>query len=372
MICGTVSQSRKAAREHYYLVHKKGKSHACGQCGKHFKQESQLARHLTLSHNDDRPFKCPHCDHTAKKAGHLEAHVLLKHTDERPFACDYPHCGRAFKLKHHLDGHMRIHSDKMTISCPECPRSYKSASGLRRHLKVDHKHGDPLKCPHCDTVFYEQRQLDSHIWTHSDVKQFPCPECHRSFAKKASLETHLQSAHSEPPPDQSPPEPKHMQWPSHQNLTAVRERASEYVRAGHSRQCAAMDCDCKGVLPDRESTLEKWINGTIVLLCQLHVAMLNSFGEVETSEGQFIRKALPYHTPCQVQLCKGVVATHAVEKVDGMFACSFHRRLHSSAEKVCEEGSTLFMICIIANLCTARTTHTHRMAVQTRNTSCEQ
>ncbi|XP_041856938.1 zinc finger protein 142 isoform X2 [Melanotaenia boesemani] len=124
-----------------------------------------------------------------------------------------PKCRRCFKMRSHLQEHLRLHFPDPNLQCPTCKRFFTSKSKLRIHRlreageKVHHCHlceysaveknavcrhlvsvhaadeaEDALKsliyvCPSCGQRFRQSRALKAHMKTHnilSDSKPLPC------------------------------------------------------------------------------------------------------------------------------------------------------------------------------------------------------
>ncbi|XP_058873886.1 zinc finger protein 345-like [Acipenser ruthenus] len=74
--------------------------HACGDCGKSFRQARDLQAHRTL-HTGASPHRCPECGKCFGQARTLAVHQRI-HTGEKPYRCTL--CGKSFR---HLSGHLQ-------------------------------------------------------------------------------------------------------------------------------------------------------------------------------------------------------------------------------------------------------------------------
>ncbi|XP_077564114.1 zinc finger protein 1-like isoform X3 [Haemaphysalis longicornis] len=106
------------------------------------------------------PFVCPKCNAGFSKREHLEKHDQLLHAatspaeqqsppqqqpqqqtpvvDEsaalRKFKCPEASCGKAFKFKHHLKEHIRIHSGEKPFECPHCFKRFSHSGSYSSHM----------------------------------------------------------------------------------------------------------------------------------------------------------------------------------------------------------------------------------------------
>ena len=149
--------------------------HVCDICGARFISYGNLTMHLNI-HFGRRPYSCRFCPKRFRQAGHLTAHCKNVHGQAFPFRCDL--CKMQFKgqvkmRKHKEDVHgvtraqeehqevlendvseqrcidfEQSHYTKVVNSnqtgyacnfCDSAARTFKSLSGLRRHITVVHK-----------------------------------------------------------------------------------------------------------------------------------------------------------------------------------------------------------------------------------------
>uniref|UniRef100_A0A672IAA5 Zinc finger E-box-binding homeobox 2-like n=1 Tax=Salarias fasciatus TaxID=181472 RepID=A0A672IAA5_SALFA len=92
----------------------------CPYCQRGYKRLSSLKEHIMYRHQkNEGSFSCTFCSHTFTNRVQLERHMtrhqppnhqllLSDPAGNRKFKCN--ECGKAFKYKHHLKEHLRIHS----------------------------------------------------------------------------------------------------------------------------------------------------------------------------------------------------------------------------------------------------------------------
>ncbi|KAL0858282.1 hypothetical protein ABMA27_012184 [Loxostege sticticalis] len=115
--------------------------HTCETCGKKFSKAVSLKEHNTAVHLKTTPVSCtmPECTFTCATRTVLRTHIRMVHRNLREVKNHVCHtCGKAYKTKASLEGHMRLHSGERPFACAKCSSTFAFAAALYNHNKLVH------------------------------------------------------------------------------------------------------------------------------------------------------------------------------------------------------------------------------------------
>uniref|UniRef100_A0A3B3UWS9 Zinc finger protein 142 n=2 Tax=Poecilia latipinna TaxID=48699 RepID=A0A3B3UWS9_9TELE len=113
----------------------------------------------------------------------------------RTHAC--PKCRRCFKMRSHLQEHLRLHFPDPSLQCPTCDCFFTSQSKLRIH-RLREAGEKAHRCHLCDYSAVERNAVRRHVASRhpeeADSSQsFLCPACSQSFLHSRALKAHMKT-----------------------------------------------------------------------------------------------------------------------------------------------------------------------------------
>uniref|UniRef100_A0A669E9W3 C2H2-type domain-containing protein n=2 Tax=Oreochromis TaxID=8139 RepID=A0A669E9W3_ORENI len=158
----------------------------CSQCGKRFKTRDGLEGHLR-THTGERPYRCPYCSKDFTALAGLNVHVR-RHTGERPYVCTV--CGKGWPSGGDLQKHMRTHTGERPYVCQDCGKAFSISCHLTEHRRI-HTGEKPFSCPECGKCLRRKFDLKKHMLSHSNIRPYACTFCTKSYTRKTHLNRHL-------------------------------------------------------------------------------------------------------------------------------------------------------------------------------------
>ncbi|XP_014474772.1 PREDICTED: zinc finger protein 62-like isoform X1 [Dinoponera quadriceps] len=179
-------------------VHSETREYECSECGKCFKQASQLRNHRVM-HLDRKTLevtrwytskKCDTCGKTYANSKCLKNHIQAVHSKLRPYVCNV--CGHASARKAMLQMHYRQHTGDKPFSCEICEYKTGDHNTLRRHI-MQHTGFRPYKCPHCSYTAIQSSSYKNHLKSRHPLLSglFTCELCPFKTVKNESYIQHL-------------------------------------------------------------------------------------------------------------------------------------------------------------------------------------
>ncbi|KAF7387080.1 hypothetical protein HZH68_012757 [Vespula germanica] len=179
-------------------VHSETREYECSECGKCFKQASQLRNHRVM-HLDRKTLevkrwytskKCDMCGKTYANSKCLKSHIQAVHSKLRPYVCNV--CGHSSARKAMLQMHLRQHTGDKPFSCELCEYRTGDHNTLRRHI-MQHTGFRPYKCPHCSYTAIQSSSYKNHLKSRHPLLSglFTCDSCSFKTVKKESYIQHV-------------------------------------------------------------------------------------------------------------------------------------------------------------------------------------
>ncbi|XP_073812572.1 uncharacterized protein isoform X16 [Musca autumnalis] len=136
-ICGAVKPTLDTLKKHEKKVHAPKVAAQCKYCQKWYATRSHMLRHVLNMHTTaDNEHRCEICGFVSTTRTALRQHKRFKHNPEKRHKCQM--CEKAFKTPTLLKEHMATHTGIDLYSCAYCDASFKSKSNRYTHYRRHH------------------------------------------------------------------------------------------------------------------------------------------------------------------------------------------------------------------------------------------
>ncbi|XP_023012553.2 zinc finger protein 1 isoform X2 [Leptinotarsa decemlineata] len=177
---GVIKEEDLASTPEYFIK--------CPQCQKGCQTFQALKEHMESSHGE----LSMGLDASLPIASAVSPTPTLAGTGG-PFGCSQ--CTTSFSSKDQLEKHELLHSPNAQVSCKICNKTFANVYRLQRHM-ISHDESAVLrkfKCTECDKAFKFKHHLKEHIRIHSGEKPFECGNCSKRFSHSGSYSSHMTS-----------------------------------------------------------------------------------------------------------------------------------------------------------------------------------
>ena len=115
---------------------------------------------------------------------------LIKHHDRVHFPSAHLYAlQKIVPLRTLLKSHMFTHSEGKNFKCSVCNKPFSFPTSLRRHME-SHSREEPVKCSICAKTYTCRSNLDRHMREHKDGTSLLCEVCGKSFKRADHLQRH--------------------------------------------------------------------------------------------------------------------------------------------------------------------------------------
>ncbi|OXA47380.1 gastrula zinc finger protein XlCGF7.1 [Folsomia candida] len=201
-ICGKMSKNIVALSSHIWSTHNNRKRPRCDICNRVFSSAKTLRTHTNTVHSTrERPrFPCtfPGCEKTFLTKGHLSHHTKIEHS-ENPVRFPCTLCGREFKTRGVLEGHIHTHTTEKPFKCATCGRSFARKRHLKSHemTHLEKSARDMLECHLCPQTLLSKEGLQHHVRAvHENRRNYACAFCDKRFSGSSDLKRHVEGSHA--------------------------------------------------------------------------------------------------------------------------------------------------------------------------------
>lgn len=169
-------------------------SYLCKLCQKIYERKDKCTVHVK-THLGIKQYICILCQSKFVCKSDVMKHIRCSHTNPRPISC--PKCPKRFRSKFDLTEHMNVHKGVKPYQCADCDQSYHHKVSLQMHVK-SHMPPQNLACEYCGKIFPYRTRLLSHVGSvhMKDKRNFRCRFCYNLYSSLTVLNDHIKTRHT--------------------------------------------------------------------------------------------------------------------------------------------------------------------------------
>ena len=169
-------------------------SYACRLCRKVYERRDKCTVHVK-THLGIKQYMCIVCNAKFVCKSDVMKHIRCSHTNPRPISC--PKCPKRFRSKFDLAEHNNVHKGIKPYRCSDCDQTYHHKVSLQMHVK-SHLPPQNLACEYCGKVFPYRTRLLSHVGSvhMKNRRNFRCHFCYNLYSSLSVLNDHIKTRHA--------------------------------------------------------------------------------------------------------------------------------------------------------------------------------
>lgn len=169
-------------------------SYACRLCKKLYERRDKCTVHVK-THLGIKQYLCIVCQAKFVCKSDVMKHIRCSHTNPRPISC--PKCPKRFRSKFDLAEHTNVHKGIKPYRCSDCDQTYHHKVSLQMHVK-SHLPPQNLACEYCGKVFPYRTRLLSHVGSvhMKNRRNFRCHFCYNLYSSLSVLNDHIKTRHA--------------------------------------------------------------------------------------------------------------------------------------------------------------------------------
>jgi KRAB domain-containing zinc finger protein len=129
-------------------------------------EKDKLLKNQLDENSEKSSLSCSSCGKTFSKPADLRRHVDTVHEKIRRFVCSIDGCGKSFGLKCTLQRHLMTHNScvekRKLVECGTCHKKLSTTGSLKHHQRI-HDNIKPYSCHVCQLSYRTPGNLKSHM-----------------------------------------------------------------------------------------------------------------------------------------------------------------------------------------------------------------